>query len=186
MNGFYSHLLDTLNDMAKINLLKQSFDAFTATITPLPDVAQTAAILSGEIVSDSESDDADDYMGLTTVVSPHAKKLIEKKRKSLARRIRRTKAKEIAKVNFLSKKVSKKVKNVVDKFPDIGKTIENFVQDCNVMEDAWRRTGVLTFDGNRCVKKKATFERIRRHLEEIRPFLDLYIHFERLRQGPFN
>ena len=166
LNGFYSHLLDILNDMAKINLLKQSFDAFAATITPLPDVARTAAILSGETVSDSESDDADDYVGLATVVSPHAKKLIEKKRKSLARRIRRTKAKAIANANFLSKKISKKVKNVVDKFPDIGKTIENFVQDCNVGADAWR-TGVLTFDGNRRVKKKATFERIRRHLEEI-------------------
>ena len=164
LNGFYSHLLDTLNDMAKINLLKQSFDAFTVTITPLPDVAQIAAILSGEVVSDSESDDADDYVGLTPVVSPHAKKPIEKKRKSLARRIRRTKAKEIAKANFLSKKVSKKVKNV-NKFPDIGKSIENFVQDCNVGADVWR-TGVLTFNGNRCVKKKATFERIRRHLEE--------------------
>lgn len=32
--------------------------------------------------------------------------------------------------------------------------------------DAWR-TGVLIFDSNRRVKKKATFERIRRHLEEI-------------------
>ena len=44
LNGFYSHLLDTLNDMAKINLLKQSFEALAATITPLPDIAQTTAI----------------------------------------------------------------------------------------------------------------------------------------------
>lgn len=98
-------------------------------------------------------------------MSPHANKLIKKKRKSLARRIRRAKAKEVARANFLSKKVSKKVKTVIDKFPDIGKTIETFVQDCNVGADAWR-TSILTFDGNRRVKKKATFERIRRHLEE--------------------
>ncbi len=32
--------------------------------------------------------------------------------------------------------------------------------------DAWRRTGVLTFDGNARVKSKVTYDRIRRHLEE--------------------
>ena len=87
----------------------------------------------------------------------HAKKLIEKKRKSLARRIRRAKAKEIARADFLSKKISKKVKTVLDKFPDIVKTIENFM----LGQMPW----ILTFDGNRQVKK-ATLERIRRHLEE--------------------
>ena len=78
LNGFYSHVLEILNDMANINLLKQSFDAFTATIQPAPDIARTAAILNGEIISDSESDNADDYAELTTVVSPRAKNLIKK------------------------------------------------------------------------------------------------------------
>ena len=32
--------------------------------------------------------------------------------------------------------------------------------------DTWRRTGVLTFDGNLRVKQKVTYERIRQHLKE--------------------
>ena len=36
----------------------------------------------------------------------------------------------------------------------IGKVIEEYVQSRNVGADAWRRTGVLTFDGNRKLKKK--------------------------------
>ena len=32
---------------------------------------------------------------------------------------------------------------------------------------AWRHTGVLTFDGNKQVKEKVTYERIKLHLEEV-------------------
>ena len=39
------------------------------------------------------------------------------------------------------------------------------MQECNVGADAWRRTGILTFDGNIKVKKKATYTRIKEHLE---------------------
>ena len=39
----------------------------------------------------------------------------------------------------------------------IGKVIEEYVQSRNVGADAWRKTGVLTFDGNRNVKEKATY-----------------------------
>lgn len=38
--------------------------------------------------------------------------------------------------------------------PDIGKTTEEYVKKCGVGADAWRRTGVLTFDGNTHVGKK--------------------------------
>ena len=37
--------------------------------------------------------------------------------------------------------------------------------DRNIGADAWRRTGVLTFDGNARVGKKVTFSRIKEHLE---------------------
>ena len=33
--------------------------------------------------------------------------------------------------------------------------------------DAWRRTGVLTFDGRKGVKEKVTFSRIKKHLEQL-------------------
>ena len=46
-------------------------------------------------------------------------------------------------------------------FPDIGERIEQFVQEHKVGADAWRRTGVLTFDGNIKLKDKVTYEKIR-------------------------
>ena len=44
--------------------------------------------------------------------------------------------------------------------PDIGKTIEKFLEEHNVSADAWRRTGVLTFDGNAKLKSKVTYQKI--------------------------
>ena len=54
----------------------------------------------------------------------------------------------------------------------IGNEIESFVQSHNVGADAWRRTGVMTFDGNIHSIEKVTYERIRPHLETVykRPF----------------
>lgn len=42
-----------------------------------------------------------------------------------------------------------------------------FVQDCSIGADAWRRTGVLTFDGNTKVNCKVTYERIRQHIMKV-------------------
>lgn len=53
------------------------------------------------------------------------------------------------------------------KFPHIGEKIEEFVKSRSIGADAWRHTGVLTFDGNKQVKQKVTYERIRLYLEEI-------------------
>ena len=51
-------------------------------------------------------------------------------------------------------------------FPDIGETIEHFVEEHQVGADAWRRTGVLTFDGNTNLKEKVMYEKIRQHLQD--------------------
>ena len=166
LHSFYSRLVSSLEEPKSVALLEQSFKAFRASASPSAYLSRMAATLNGEVVSESDCDNADDYVGLLSIASPRAKKIIEKKRKALALRVRRAKAKAIASKNVLAQKVTSKVKTVVDKFPDIGKTIETFVQDCNVGADAWRRTGVLTFDGNRRIKMKATFQRIRTHLEE--------------------
>ena len=39
---------------------------------------------------------------------------------------------------------------------DVGSVIEKFVSEHNVGADAWRRTGVLTFDGNTKLPQKVT------------------------------
>ena len=76
------------------------------------------------------------------------------------------KAKVIERRKFLSRKTSRRVKSIVDKFPDIGETIALFVSESNIGADAWRRTGVLTFDGNLKITQKVTYGRIQQHLQE--------------------
>lgn len=44
--------------------------------------------------------------------------------------------------------------------------MEEFVESKRVGADAWRRTGLLTFDGNRKSGKKVTYSRINEHLEQ--------------------
>jgi len=58
-------------------------------------------------------------------------------------------------------------KTIIKQFPTIGKEIEDYVKSCNVGADAWRRTGVLTFDGNVRVKQKDTYCRVRQHLIKV-------------------
>ena len=41
------------------------------------------------------------------------------------------------------------------------------MKSAGVGADSWRRTGILTFDGNRKVEKKATFSRIKELLERV-------------------
>ena len=67
--------------------------------------------------------------------------------------------------NF-SRKHSNKVKTIVDRFLDIGQATESHVSDTNIGAYAWRRTGVLTFDGNLRVKRKVTHDRTQQHLQE--------------------
>ena len=67
---------------------------------------------------------------------------------------------------FLKRRRSKKVSRILSQVPGTGKEIENFVKDCGAGADAWCRTGVITFDGNRKVKKKPTFKHVKEHLEE--------------------
>ena len=44
--------------------------------------------------------------------------------------------------------------------------MEVFVHSRRVGGDAWRRTGVLTFDGNIKTGPKVTFKRIQQHIQE--------------------
>ena len=41
------------------------------------------------------------------------------------------------------------------------------MQERSVGANAWRRIGVLTFNGNNRVKEKVTYARIRKHLESV-------------------
>ena len=143
-------------------LLTQSHAAFQAA-QPGPHDVRTAAMLNGDVVSDSESDSATEYIDLRSLSDNRTRRILSKKRRALARRVRRQKSKAIAGRNFLSRKKSRSVQSVEIKFPDIGKSIEDYVSERN---DAWRRTGVLTFDGNLKVNEKVTYSRIQEHLQQ--------------------
>ena len=123
-------------------------------------------MVNGEIVSESESDNAEVYTTVLDPLSVSGRDLIAKKRTMLRRRARRRREKAIADQHLLSRNVSKRASQLVEKFPDVGETMEKFVQDHRVGADAWWRTGVLTFDGNTKLSDKVTYEKIRQHLEE--------------------
>ena len=80
---------------------------------------------------------------------------------------KRKAAKKIAEERFLRRRRGKNVSKILKECPDIGQTIENYVKSAGAGADSWRRTGVLTFDGNRKVQKKPTFSRIKEHLEMV-------------------
>lgn len=129
---------------------------------------QIARAVNGEIVSDDESDvDPQDFAVITDPLSETAKALVLKRRTAILRRARRLKAKALAQKRFLGRKVSKRANTILTTCPDIGEQIEKYVQECNVGADAWRRTGVLTFDGNIKLKEKVTYEGIRQHLQHV-------------------
>ena len=118
-------------------------------------------------MTESESDDPDSYCGMTNILSESGKKLIQKKRKAIRRRAQRLKFKTISEQRFLSRRVSPRVSKIEKECPNIGTVVEEFVQKGNVGADAWRRTGVLTFDGNIKLSQKVTYNRIKKHLEEV-------------------
>ena len=149
LKKFYSYMLDLQINPQQKNLLSTSYEAHHISMQDA-DQCRIAASLNGDIVSDSESDNPEDYVGLTSVTSEGARQIITRKRKAIARRARR---------------INKRVKMLVDRFPDIGETIESYVSEANIGADAWRKTGVLTFDGNLKVKQ-VTYGCIQQHLQD--------------------
>ena len=159
LDQFYHHVLPLLGCSERA-LLQQSYEAFKVSI-PHSDEVRDAAILNGDIVSDSEVEDAESYIGLSSISSAKTRGF-GKEEESIGEE-RREKAKALDFRKFLTHKVNKRMKTIVDKFPDIGQTIEEYVKECNVGADTWRCTGILTFDGNHRVKQKPTYRRIQQH-----------------------
>ena len=122
---------------------------------------------SSEITSESESSEAEIWaLGVTSALDERGKILIRKRRAAMRRKTARTIKKRLAEKRLSGRRRSKKVGTLISQFPNIGKDIDDFVKESGAGADAWRRTGALTFDGNRRVKKKATFKRIQEHLQE--------------------
>ncbi len=118
------------------------------------------------VETSSESDDPDDWVGVTNVLSDKGKELVKRQRKIFQRKRRRQISKEIANRHILKRKVPRKVCKTLCKFPNIGKDIEDFVEERRVGADQWQRTGMFTLDGNQRKGPKVTYGRIQKHLCE--------------------
>lgn len=162
---FYANHLGCFSQ-EEVEQIKLSHEAFLAEEELYGDEHERANLeMNGEIVTDSESDDPSAY--LKSVHDEASEKLIAKKIAAVKRQIRRKRAKYLSQQHYLGKKKSKSLSNIATKFPNIGQEIEHYVESCSVGADAWRRTGVRTFDGNKKVGKKCTYKRIQRHLQEV-------------------
>ena len=169
MEALFSNISKAELNPKELQLTSQSYDAYLAGRNEGYEQDRIARGVNGEIVSESESDDPEEYTRVTDPLSDKGKSLIVKKRAAIQRRAQRLKAPAIAQRNLLRRKSSKRVSTILTTCPNIGNTIESFVKDHNVGADAWRLTGLLTFDGNVNVnvKEKVTYEKIRQHLQKV-------------------
>ena len=73
---------------------------------------------------------------------------------------------------YIRRRSTKFARDIVSRYPDIGKVIEEHARACDVGADQWRRTGLLTFGAQKKTEKRLTFENLRVYLEGYynRPF----------------
>ena len=118
------------------------------------------------VLSEAEEMEVD-WGNIHDPLQKEAQSAIIQKIRNLRLGAKRKAAKKIAEERFLRRRRGKNVSKILKECPDIGQTIENYVTSAGAGADSWRRTGVLTFDGNRKVQKKPTFSRIKEHLEMV-------------------
>ena len=126
-------------------------------------------------VNDSDADDEAvlleaeeveaDWGSIHDPLQKEAQSAIVQEIRNLRLNAKRQAAKKVAEA-FLRRR-GKNVSKILKECPDIGQRIESYVKSAGAGGDSWRRTGVLTFDGNRKVQKKPTFSRIKEHLEIV-------------------
>ena len=107
--------------------------------------------LEEDITSDSESDDPEEYAAINFTGNLNdtvLRGLVQRKRNILKRTAKHLFHREIAERAILRRRVPPRASKLLKKYPNLGKDIDQFVRDNRVGADAWRRTGVATFDGN--------------------------------------
>ena len=114
----------------------------------------------GSRIIDDDSGNPDDLLTQSIEVQ------VKKQQRLLKRQTKRILVSNKVEQRLLKRKVPKAVSRVLRKFPNIGRDIEEFVRSRKVGADAWRRMGVLTFDGNAKTGPRVTFKRIQEHLQQ--------------------
>ena len=98
-------------------------------------------------------------------LSKNKKSFVINEKRKQRKRDRRRFLKIVAERSVLKRKVPKRASRLLKEFLNLRKNIGDFVQDNRVGADAWRRTGVATFDGNMKSGPRVTYQRIKEHLE---------------------
>ena len=105
-----------LHQLPDLKLSKQqeqlvllSVQAFIAAKNDQCEDERVARMVNGDIVTDSESDNPEDYCGLKNVLSETGRTFITKRRASIKRRAQRERARVIAEQRFLSRNITKHV-----------------------------------------------------------------------------
>ena len=156
-----------VNNLSKFGLneeelvrAKDSYEEFAAYQRRQP------LMIEGDPSEESDSEGVEAHEGEFTQWCENGKKRIEALRQSIKQNAKRKVAKEIANLSVLKRTIPKRASRIVKEHPIIGKDMGDFVKSKRVGADAWRCTGVLTFDGACCRGKKVTHRSIQHHLEE--------------------
>ena len=105
LSEYFPKVLEMCHTSSEETLLQQSYQAFLNYYnTHQLEADRNADAFNGFIVTDSESEDPDQYIGLNDSSSEKAKTIIAKKRKAIWRRAQYLISKSIANLNFLKKK----------------------------------------------------------------------------------
>ena len=89
-----------------------------------------------EIISESEEENPEKWLGVDDLLHGPGKSLLQKKIQAVRLKRCREVAKKIAEERLLSRRRSKHVGTICRTFPDIGKEIEAFVKSCGVGAEA--------------------------------------------------
>ena len=70
----------------------------------------------------------------------------------------------VAKSRVMRRKTTNNVRDISKRYPDIGQVMEKYAEQCDVGADKWRRTGMLTFGGEKKNEKRLTYEKMRQYV----------------------
>ena len=148
----------TIDEEMRVEVSRQAF----------LEVQRRRSLDGPEIEADSDNDEDQHWEGveITDVLGEETLRKIQSERLRIKWRAERKMAEEIAKTCILKRRIPPSASRLQKKFPTIGKDMEEFVGSKKVGADAWRRTGLLTFDGERRRGKKVTYKSTQAHLEE--------------------
>lgn len=150
--------VDSNSDEADINLTESEFndELDTVSVNDVEKTFEDDIVESDEDVTIDESLNENEFIGSLE----NCNKIEIARVKS---KYRQRYKKEMSKI-FIRRKSRKETRDILRRYPDIGKKMEDYARDCDVGADKWRRTGMLTFGAEKKTEKRLTFEKLRQFL----------------------